>query len=337
MRGIFHKPWWFAVRNPAMLAAVFWGFSAYPGAAQGQPAQNLDEGEIQVLQVQGNVYLLAGAGGNVTVQIGDQGVFLVDTGSAKQSAKVLAAIRKLSGRPIRYIVNTGIDADHTAGNELLNSAGMTVFGVLFQSNKLDAAPNAVVIAHENAFNRMSGLTGGKSAPSDALPMDVYPGNLKKLFFNEEGIEIIHVASAHTDGDSMVYFRRSDVLSTGDIFSTTTYPVIDLANGGSIQGIIDGLNRILEITISTQRVEGGTYVIPGHGRICDQFDVLEYRDMVTIVRDRIQALLKKGMSLEQIKATRPTEEYDDRYGSASGPWTTDMFVEAVYKSLVAKSK
>jgi cyclase len=336
MRAIFRTPWWFALRIPVMLTAGFWGFSVYPAAAQGQPAGNLDEGGIQVLHVQGSVHLLAGAGGNVTVQTGDQGVFLVDSGSTEQSAKALAAIRKLSTRPIRYIVNTGIDADHTGGNELLSSAGITIFGVLFQGNNLDAVPNAVMIAHENAYNRMSGLTGGKqSAPAGALPMDVYPGNLKRLFFNDEGIEIIHVGSAHTDGDSMVYFRRSDVLSTGDIFSTTTYPVIDLANGGSVQGILDGLNRILEITISTQRVEGGTYVIPGHGRICDQFDVLEYRDMVTIVRDRIQALIKKGMSLEQIRATRPTEDYDDRYGSASGPWTTDMFVEAVYKSLVAK--
>ena len=151
----------------------------------------------------------------------------------------------------------------------------------------------------------------------------------------EGIAIIHIPSAHTDGDSIVHFRGSDVVSAGEIFNTTSYPIIDLANGGSVQGIINGLNRILEIAIPKQEEEGGTYVIPGHGRIGDQFDVLEYRDMVTIVRDRIQALIKKGVSLQQIKAARPTEEYDDLYGSRSGSWTTDMFVEAVYKSLVGK--
>jgi cyclase len=304
--------------------------------ARGQQTGNFDEGDIHVLHVQGNVYLLAGAGGNVTIQAGEQGVVLVDTGSAQLADKVLAAIRKVSTRPIRYIVDTGIDADHTGANEKLSSAGITVFGALFQGNNLDALPNAQLVAHENLYNRMSGLTGGKqSAPPGGLPMDVYPGDLKKLFFNEEGIEIIHIAAAHTDGDSMVYFRRSDVISAGDIFTTTGYPVVDLEKGGSIQGIIAGLNRILEITIAKQEVEGGTYVIPGHGRVCDQFDVLEYRDMVTIVRDRIQALIKKGMSLEQIRATHPTEDYDDRYGSRSGPWTTDMFVEAVFKSLVAK--
>jgi len=306
------------------------------GLARGQQTGNFDEGELHVLHVQGNIYLLAGAGANVTIQAGEQGIVLVDAGSAQLADQTLAAIRKISTRPIRYIIDTAMDADHTGGNEKLSSTGITVFGALFQGNDLDALPYAQLVAHENTYNRMSGLAGGKrSAPQAGVPMDVYPGNLKKLFFNDEGIEIIHIASAHTDGDSMVYFRRSDVLSAGDILNTTSYPVIDLANGGSVQGIIDGLNRILEITIAKQEGEGGTYVIPGHGRIFDQFEVLEYRDMVTIVRDRIEASIKKGMSLEQIRATHPTEDYDDRYGSRSGPWTTDMFVEAVYQSLVPK--
>lgn len=321
---------------PGVLAAVVWGLSVACQIAPAQPVRDFDEGEIHVLHVQGNVYFLAGAGGNVTIQAGDQGIVLVDAGSAQLADHTLAAIRKVSANPIRYIIDTGIDPDHVGGNEKLSSAGITVFGALFQGNNLDALPNAQLVAHENAYNRLSGLVGGKrSAPPGGLPMDVYPGDLKKLFFNDEGIEIIHVPSAHTDGDSMVYFRRSDVLSAGDILTTTGYPVIDLDKGGSIQGIINGLNRILEITIAKQEVEGGTYVIPGHGRIFDQFEVLEYRDMVTIVRDRIQASIKKGMSLEQIKATRPTEDYDARYGADSGPWTTDMFVEAVYKSLVAR--
>ena len=182
---------------------------------------------------------------------------------------------------------------------------------------------------------MNGMTGGKSSwPSGAWPTDPYSGSPKKLYSNDEGIEIIHVPAAHTDGDSIVFFRRSDVVSAGDIFVTTGYPVIDLQKGGSIQGIIDGLNRILDLTIAKQEVEGGTYVIPGHGRLCDQFDVLEYRDMVTIIRDRVQDMIKKNKTLEEIKTAHPTEDYDARYGAKTGPWTTDMFIEAVYKSLLA---
>jgi len=322
-------------RAPLIVAAAFVGMAVFSPVARAQQNQNSDAAGIQVVPVQGNVYLLAGAGGNITLQVGEQGVLMVDAGNPQVSDKVLAAIRKLSHRPIRYIVDTSMDADHTGGSAALADAGITIAGALFQGNALDAQPGAQIIAHEKAFNRMSGLTGKAAVSGNELPTDVYPGNLKRLYFNDEGIEIIHIPAAHTDGDSIVYFRRSDVVSTGDIFVMTGYPVIDLEKGGSIQGIIDGLNRILEITIAKQEVEGGTYVIPGHGRICDQFDVLEYRDMVTIIRDRIQAMIKKGMTLEQIKATRPTADYDDRYGATSGPWTTDMFVETVYKSLNEK--
>ncbi len=213
---------------------------------------------------------------------------------------------------------------------------MSVIGGVVGYSAQDIQPGAPILAHENAFNRMNGMTGGKpSWPSGAWPTDPYSNSPKKLYSNDEGIEIIHVPAAHTDGDSIVFFRRSDVVSAGDIFVTTSYPVIDIQRGGSIAGIIDGLNRILDLTIAKQEVEGGTYVIPGHGRICDQFDVLEYRDMVTIVRDRIQDMIKKNKTLEEIKAARPTEDYDARYGASTGPWTTAMFVEAVYKSLITE--
>ena len=149
--------------------------------------------------------------------------------------------------------------------------------------------------------------------------------------------MFHVPAAHTDGDSLVYFRRHDVLAAGDVFSTISYPVIDLDRGGSINGVVDALNLILDVAFPDFRLEGGTLVIPGHGRICDSADVAYYRDMVTIIRDRVQDMVKKGMSIEQVKAARPTSDYDPRFGSTSGAWTTDMFVEAVYKSLTAKKR
>ena len=142
-------------------------------------------------------------------------------------------------------------------------------------------------------------------------------------------------AAHTDGDSVVYFRHHDVIAAGDVFSTTGYPMIDLERGGNIDGVVEALNRILDIAFPDFRLEGGTLVIPGHGRICDSADVAYYRDMVTIVRDRVQDMVKKGLTLDQVKAARPTRDYDPRYGSTAGAWTTDMFVEAVYKSLSAR--
>ena len=152
------------------------------------------------------------------------------------------------------------------------------------------------------------------------------------FFNGEGIQLIHQPSAHTDGDSLVWFRGSDVIAAGDIYSTMSYPVIDVKHGGTINGVIDGLNRILDLSVAEFRTEGGTLVIPGHGRLSDSADVAYYRDMVTIIRDRVKAMIDKGMTLDQVKAARPTADYEPRYGASSGPWTTDMFVEAVYVTL-----
>ena len=320
--------------GPILAAAILPAFliPAQTAGAQGKPDPN-GEG-IQVLPVQGNVHLIAGAGGNVTVQTGPQGVLVVDTGNAQFSEKVLAEIRKLSPNPIRMIINTGVDPDHVGGNEVIQKAGISVIGGVVGYNAQDIQRGAQILAHENAYNRMNGMTGGKSPwPQAAWPTDPYSTSPKRVFFNDEGIEVIHVPAAHSDSDSIVFFRRSDVISAGEIFVTTGYPVIDLLKGGSVQGIIDGLNRILDLTIAKQESEGGTYVIPGRGRICDQFDVLEYRDMVTIVRDRIQDLIKKNKTLEQIKAAKPTEDYDARYAGSAGPGTSDHFIETVYKSLV----
>jgi cyclase len=293
--------------------------------------------DLEVLPVQGNVYMLAGAGGNITLQVGKSGVLMVDTATAPMSGKVLAAIRKLSEKPLRYVVNTAVDADHIGGNEGLAK----VFGSATEVSVVNtpggsATQTVAILAHQKVLDRMSATDGAQAPwPTTAWPTDTFLGEEKELYFNGEGIQILHQPAAHTDGDSIVYFRRSDVISAGDIFITTGYPVIDLAKGGSLQGVIAGLNRILDLAIPAHHEEGGTYVIPGHGRICDEFDVLEYRDMITIIRDRIQAMIKKGMTLEQVKAARPSRDYDPQYGATSGAWTTDMFVEAAYKSLAKK--
>jgi glyoxylase-like metal-dependent hydrolase (beta-lactamase superfamily II) len=292
--------------------------------------------EVHVLPVQGKIYMLVGAGGNITLQVGDEGVLLVDAGVSQMSDKALAAVKSLSDKPIRYIVDTHVHADHTGGNAAIAKAGSTIAGGNVVGDIGASAGNqATVIAFQSVLDRMSATGGKDSAPQGAWPTETFTTPERKLFFNAEGIEIIHEPAAHTDGDSMVFFRRSDVISTGDIFVTTGYPFVDLARGGNIQGVIAGLNRIIELAIPEELQEGGTLVIPGHGRLCDVADVVFYQEMVTIIRDRIQDMVNKGMTLEQVKAARPTRDYDPRYGKDTGFWTTDMFVEAVYKSLSAK--
>jgi len=306
--------------------------AAFASAAVAQQNQ-----EIHVLPVQGNVYMLVGDGGNITVQVGKEGVLLVDTGVTQLSDQLLAQIRKLSDRPVRYIINTHVHPDHTGGNEKVAKAGITITGGNVAGNISDAGEGAAVLAYQKVLDRMSAPVAANETPIPfgALPTDTYITNEKPMYFNGEGIQIIHQPAAHTDGDSIVFFRKSDVVSTGDIFVPSSYPIIDLARGGGIQGIIDGLNRLIEITFPADKQEGGTYVIPGHGRLCDQADVVEYRDMATIIRDRIQNMIRQGMTLEQVKAAKPTRDYDPQYGATTGFWTTDMFVEAVYKSLSAK--
>ena len=322
-------------RRLALFAGL--GFCALAQTAQTRAPQmpDFDKAEIHTLQVQGNVYMLVGGGGNITLQAGKDGVLLVDTGYAQLSDKIVAAIRKISNGPIRYIINTHVHGDHTAGNEKIAKMGSTIAGGNVAGNLTDAGAGAAVIAHENVLNRMN--SAKPPLPFGVLPTDTYFTATKNVFFDGEAVQIIHVPDAHTDGDSLVFFRRSDVLSAGDIFTPGNYPVVDLARGGNIQGIIAGLNKIIEITVPAEKQEGGTYVVPGHGRLCDQADVVEYRDMVTIIRDRIQDSIKKRMTLEQVKASKPTRDYDPLYGSTSGFWTTDMFVEAVYRSLMPKDK
>ncbi len=308
------------------------GQSSRPDAAP--PRRDSAKAEVHILPVQGNVYMLVGAGGNITVQIGSDGVLLVDTGLAQMSDKVLAAVRKLSDGPIRYIIDTQVRSDHTGGNEAIAKAGSTIAGGNVVGNiGASAANQAAVLAFQTVLDRMATPSGGTpAAPQGAWPTETYTGPERKLFFNGEGIEMLHIPAAPTDGDTMVFFRRSDVISAGDIFVTNGYPLVDLARGGNIQGVIAGLNRIIEIAIPADEQEDGTLIVPGHGRLCDVADVVFYQEMVTIIRDRVQDLIKKGMTLEQVEAARPTRDYDPRYGSTTGSWTTAKFVEAVYKSL-----
>ena len=299
-------------------------------------APNFDNVEIKVLPVRDNIYMLVGAGGNVTVQTGKEGVLVVDTQFAGMADKIVAAIHKLSDGTIRYIVNTHYHPDHVGGNEIVRKAGATITGGNVATDIADAAQGAQIIAQDNVLQRMSMPQNGQpAAPAGALPTSTFFGDERKLYFNDEGIDIRHQPAAHTDGDSIVFFRRSDVISAGDLMLTDAYPYIDIAAGGTLNGYIDAVNNIADLIIPVYGQDGGTLVIPGHGRLCDLGDVLNYRDMLTIVRDRIQDMIKKGMTLDQVKAAHPTVDYDPVYGSSTGFVTTESFVETAYKSLSAK--
>lgn len=302
----------------ALLIAV--GTLAAQPTRGGAP-QNFDNVELHLFPVQGNVYMMVGAGGNITVQVGSDGVLLVDTMFAPLAQRIAAEIKKISPLPIRYIIDTHVHADHIGGNEALAKMGAP------GASQTDNG-GATIVAHENVVNRMARPAAAGETPkgTPGLPNDEYFMRTKDLYFNGEPIFVIHEPNAHTDGDSIVLFRRSDTIATGDIFTPDTYPFVDIERGGSLQGLLDALNHILHLTVPAHLQEGGTRVIPGHGRLCDEAEVVEYRNMIAIVRDRVQALIKKGMTLEQVKATRPTFDYDTQYGPG------DAFVEAVFKSL-----
>jgi glyoxylase-like metal-dependent hydrolase (beta-lactamase superfamily II) len=339
-------------------------------ASKSIASQSPRDGQVHVLPVQGNIYMLVADGTNVAVSMGADGVMLVNTGAASMSEKVLAAVNQLANqtvtppmpnscfgancpgawgwaspymnaiisspapaRPIRYIANTSAAPDHVGGNEKIASAGFFPRGASFGSAVDSIGRHASVFAHENVQNRMSST----NAPAAAQPTDTFFDEFQKLpeYFNGEAVILYSAPSANTDGDSFVYFRHSEVIAAGDLLSSVSYPVIDVEKGGSIQGVIDGLNKILDLAVAEYRGQGGTWVIPGRGRLSDTADVASYRNMLTMIRDRVKDAIGKRMTLAQVKASRPTMDFDARFGSTSGPWTTDMFVEAVYKSLQEK--
>lgn len=317
----------FAVASMLGLALGLAGFAA-PLRAQ----QDFSNVVIHTLQVRDNIYMLVGEGGNITVQVGDDGVLMVDTQFAPLSDRIIAAIHEITDKPIRYIIDTHYHGDHTGGNANLRKAGNTVIG----GNMPGPVPyaeggGAQVIAHENTLLRMTGtLGGGEPTDSDLWPTDTFFNDEKRMYYNGEGIRIIHEPAAHTDGDILVFFRRSDVVAAGDVFQTEGWPVIDLAGGGSYQGTIDALNGLVDLIIPVYGQDGGTLVVPGHGRLSGLGDVLDYREMVIVVGDRIRHMIEEGMTLEQVKAAQPARDYEPVYGH--GFWTTDQFIEAAYQSL-----
>ena len=323
------------------------GFRAIAGAAllalPTAAAQQAPGTNLEVLEVRPNFYMIAGAGANIGFQVGVDGVVVVDSGSASSADLVVAAIKNVTAQPIRYVINTSADPDHVGGNAIVAKAGQTLFT---QGGGPGLAADffgggASILSVEQVLSRISGPSGQPSPfPAGAWPTETFNQPRKYMFLNGEGIEIFHQPAAHTDGDAIVFFRRSDVVVAGDVLDTRRFPVIDIAKGGTIQGEIAALQKLVETAIPSVPIvsrEEGTLIIPGHGRICDQLDVVEYRDMVAIIRDRIRDLMKQGLTLEQVKAAAPARGYTRRYGSDTGSWTTNDFVEAVYRSLSGKAQ
>ncbi len=289
-----------------------------------------EKADVHAIKVQGNVWMITGAGANIAMQAGKEGVVLVDTGAAGMTDKVLAAVREVSDGPIRYIVNTSISADHIGGNAALAvlQGGLT--------NGKGRGPTPDIIAQENVLLRMSTPGPEKKAPypTDAWPTDGYMAAHRNLFFNGEVVDILREPAAHSDGDSIVYFRGSNVLVAGDIFTTTSLPLIDRKLGGTAKGLLDALNRMLDIAVPENMQEGGTYIIPGHGRVCDEADLVEYRDMLHEIGDRMRDLVNvQHLNLANVKSKRPVLGWEGRYGRPE--WNPDMFIETLFEEFREK--
>jgi len=351
------------VTGPLLLAAavLVGALSAAPADAQRNRGGEVLSG-LDWWPVRDNIWMLVGAGANITASVGPDGVFLVNTGEASASERVLAALDELQTElnalglldrrqperggaetrsrfpvnthappaKIRYIINANSLEHSVGGNAVLAASGVTYTGGNVAGTIADSSVGAAVLAHENVLVRMV----SRQAEFDALPTETYFIREYKLstFFNDEGIRLVHFPNASTDGDTVVYFRGSDVIATGDVFNMDTFPIIDVDQGGHINGVLDALNYILNLAIPEFRTEGGTMIIPSQGRLSDSADVGYYRDMLTIIRDQVKSLIDRGMTLEQVIAERPTFGYEGRFGSDTGSWTTEMFIEAVYRSL-----
>jgi cyclase len=316
---------------PWLIALVLVLGSQWAHGLLAQQRAAADKAALETIQIRPNVYVIFGAGGNVAVHVGEDGVILVDSGSAAMADTLLQAVKAITSQPIRMIINTSADADHVGGNDKVGAAGVAINPDQFSDEE-----HATVLAHENVLLRMSSPKGNQSPfPVAMWPNETFTSKFRSMYVNDDAIQVLRQVGAHSDGDSMVLFRRADVIATGDVLDLRHFPVIDPGKGGSIQGELEALNHLLELTVPAMPLvlkPGRTLLVPGHGRVSDYGELVEYRDMVTVIRDIIQDMIGKGMTLEQVKGANPTQGYRRRYGADSGPWTTDMFVEAIYNGL-----
>jgi glyoxylase-like metal-dependent hydrolase (beta-lactamase superfamily II) len=297
------------------------------------------DGGADIVPVKPGLDMVIVHGENVAVQFGYDGVVAVDSGAPGDSAALLAAIKQISPEPIRYIINTSAARDRTGGNAQLAMAGHgyvqgeTGFG----GGRFVNTSLAQIMARETVLNTLTAATGAGYS-QDALPSVTYSEGQQNLVLSGQTMEIVPVnPPAHSNGDSFVIFRQADVIAAGDVVDMLRFPQIDVANGGTINGEVAALNRLVDIVAPALPLYwqgGGTVVIPGRGRLAQALEIVQYRDMVTIVRDRVQALIDQHRSLAQVRAANPTAGYNNRYGAEKGPWTTDQFVTAVYQTLTA---
>jgi cyclase len=323
------------------------GYDFYAGSAdQG----TYDDGHLHPWHVQGDVWLIAGEPNhaNVAVQLGNDGALVVDAGTAQMAPQLLAAIRGLATRyagdqkAIRMIVQTDGEPDHIGGTELLRNGGDTIVGGNFQFDNPGLTAGATVIGSLNLLTRMvtPNAQGQPGAPQGLWPNETHTEDLFSVDFNDEAVSLHHPHNATSDSNEMVMFRRADVVATGDVLNMDSYPIIDVKSGGTIDGELAALNQIIELAVADRHngpQEGGTMVIPGHGRLCDQSEVIEYTIILTTIRNRVMYYKNRGRTLQQVLALQPSGDTDRRWAPRAPGYTTRDFIEAIYDTLPARGK
>ena len=293
-------------RIAGIAAAAVLGGGAGAGPVAGQ--QDMSQVEIETVQLEGDLFMLMGRGGNIGLSVGDDGAFLIDDQFAPLTDKILAAVAEVTDQPVRWVLNTHWHGDHTGGNENLGGAG------------------AMIVAHRNVYRRMNPAefadVVGRSdqAARAALPVVTFADGVT-FHWNGRHIDVTHVGEAHTDGDVIVHFPRANVFHMGDTFFRGRYPFIDVDSGGGVDGVIAAANLVLE------RSSGGTRIIPGHGDLAAPEHLRAYRDMLETVRMRVASLVANGRTEDQVVAAAPTSDLDGIWGD-----NPERFVRAVYKSL-----